>query len=62
MSRAIEVMLSHVENLRMAHEREHNELEEARYVYMNLLVDMTSYTREEKMLPPCLMLLYVYLF
>ncbi|KAK3097475.1 hypothetical protein FSP39_009960 [Pinctada imbricata] len=30
MSKAIEVMLSHVENLRMVHEREHNELEEAR--------------------------------
>ncbi len=30
MSKAIEVMIAHVENLKMAYEQEHKELEEAR--------------------------------
>lgn len=31
MSRAIEIMVHYVENIRRIHEREHSELEEARY-------------------------------
>ena len=31
MSKAVDIMVHHVENIRRVHEREHAELEEARY-------------------------------
>jgi len=37
-SRAIEVMLAHVDNLKRIYEREHGELEEARYTMYVLII------------------------
>lgn len=47
MSKAVDVMIHHVENLRRVHEREHAELEEARYImysfFSTLIMLITIY-------------------